>query len=594
MADHIIPQGEFLAYWTRLHSNDTILVQSGGTLYNTVIPHDVASVTLEEGAYVYVGFKTGKELNVLGPVYGYYQNSVNITLDLSERTPEDPIMISDWSLMPVDADLSVVISSSQAVGTYRLVGNAADFSKTITVTTSSDVLLGTVSQDSPELTHGLNRYTLDVNEADELCLTVSQNIPEGAKILRFKEGQLVDSNLSVAYDFVIPSTTFDQLVVLSGGKANGITLVDSSCMVNVLNGGVADGIKIVDGTLEVLQGGKASKVTIDGDGRIVIIRVAGGILDGVSTGYGLFTHLSVGDSGIVRNLDFMGFGLVDDDDSSFVIQAGGRLEDSILEPCYSTITKHEAVVMAGGAIYRVNIVGGWSNVICAVKVYGEAYDTELTGINAHLNLEEGSLAYNTVMRASSGFMTVAGAEAYDTDLKAGSLHVSSGGTVRNTRMTTEYNSYGEMPHAEIVVSEGGLALDTRITGGTLTVKQGGVASRTELSSTGHMNVNGGLAGEIVLTDGGVLEVEHNGVARDVHAVRDAVVKAGAGGTASAVSLGARNMLLVESKGRAEDVNVASGGYVYLQNGGILGGHMQLADGANVYAFEGGRIDFELS
>ena len=64
MADYIIDRWQFLQSWTRLKTNDTILVKAEGTMDNVTIPHDVASVTLEEGAYLTEGLKTGKELTI--------------------------------------------------------------------------------------------------------------------------------------------------------------------------------------------------------------------------------------------------------------------------------------------------------------------------------------------------------------------------------------------------------------------------------------------------------------------------------------------------------------------------------------------------
>ena len=185
MADYIIDRWQFLQSWTRLKTNDTILVKAEGTMDNVTIPHDVASVTLEEGAYLTEGLKTGKELTILGPVYEYFSGSPSfyLTLDFTERTTEEPIMISDWSLLNVNAFVSLCVRPSQGEGTYRLIGKAADFSKTVTVSYPGDIQLGTFSLDAPEFDYGIKHYTLSLNEADELCMTVSTSIPEGANIL---------------------------------------------------------------------------------------------------------------------------------------------------------------------------------------------------------------------------------------------------------------------------------------------------------------------------------------------------------------------------------------------------------------------------
>ena len=591
MADYIIANGENLFWYGDFKYNDTILVQSGGALGCVDIPRKVLSVTLEDGAFLSGWLKTGRELNVQGTVFdydnylfGFY--GLSLTLDISERMPEEAIMINDCSKLEM-ASLSLAVNHFQSEGTYRLLGNAAVFSETIMVLSSNEAFLGSVSLDNPEFDYGINHYTLHLNEADELCLTASSSIPEGVKILLFKDEQLVDDSLPFAYDVIFPSESFDQMVVLSGGLANGL-LVNEGGMLTVLDGGVAGTIHIDSGgTLEVLSGGIATDVVVEylygGD-----IRVVGGIIDGLRVDFAIYGNLYVGESGIIRNFGSGDYGVAC---MSLIVGSGGRMENGILSGLGYTLL-HENIVAAGGTIYRVILVDQCS-------VYGTAYETELKG-SAGLYLKDGGHAYGTVLNHHYAEMTVTGADAYNTEVRIGSMHVSSGGTVRDTRLNAQYTSFWKGDDevsglfGEIVVSEGGLSLDTMITAGTQTVKMGGMASRTELCSAGHMIVNGGLASETVLTDGGFLEVKYGGVVRDVHAVRDAAIKVGADGEASSVLIDDCNLMVVTSKGRAVDVNVASGGEVYLQKGAVLGGRMQLAEGAVVYAFDSSVIDFDLS
>ena len=593
MATFYVSESQYFWYWG-FQPGDTILVQTGGFLDYIEIPSDVASVTLEAGAGLNGWIRTAREFTVQGEIVC---NEAVLTLDISGRTPEDTVMVNDCSLMNLDA-LILCIGSDMAEGDYRVLGNAASFTDSIRVIDTRYKEYGTVSLTDPELYNGFNHYMLHLNEADELCLTVSSAIPEGAKILLFNDGKLVDTARSRVLDLIMPTDGYDQMIIMADGLANGI-LVSQDAVMTVMDGGVAESIHVDNGTLNVLSGGKATDVAIDNSATI---RVEGGIIDDIRTNYALFVDLYIGESGIIRNMDLCGFGLVDGDyrTSTFTVDAGGRLENSILSGSWSTILRHEALIKAGGTVFGVTLAGGREDVVICLVVYGESYDTVLIGENASLFLKEGGRAYGTVLNHYNAAMTVTRAEAVETEVKLGALHVSAGGTIRDTRLNAGYEMawngdgwvYGLF--GEIVVSEGGLSLDTLITAGSQTVKGGGVASRTELVSGGCMIVNGGLASETVLSDGGVLEVDRGGVALDVHAVRDAAIKVGAGGLASSVALDTCNMMVVASKGRAEDVNVAARGYVYLQDGGVLGGRMQLADGAVVYAFEGGGIDFDLS
>jgi len=596
MADYIISSGQFFDS-DYCGVNDEIIVQSGGLMNYTSIPQYASSVTLEEGVYL-LGVRIPVEINVQGTVAGFERNTLNI----SKRKPEDGLMLNDWSLLTNVSSLSLYVGSDQADGTYRLLGNAAGFDGTISLVDCFDAAIGELLLENPELDYEFRRYSLLLNEANELCLTVSSSLPESAGILLYKDGQLVDDSLQTVYDFDVPTDDYNHMFVVSGGYAEEIN-VYSGGLLTVMSGGVVDAVMVHLGMLEVSNGGKVKDLLL---GNInVTISVTGGEVDGIRDNMyaGANAKLYVGEYGIVRNAETNGFREV-------IVDSNGLIENSLV--AYGKI-----IALAGGTVSKIH--GIWQGE-ADISVYGTSYDVILNSPNAVMFLHDGGKAFGTLLNGRDVVMTVSGGSAIETEVRSGFLHVSSGGTLKDTRLNGQYGETlagGDFEYkilGEILVSEGGLSLGTKITAGSQTVSRGGIAERTEITSIGNMVVsNGGLASETSLSDdgrmvvskgglasetnllnGGRLTVDHGGVARDVHASRYGVIDVGRFGLASSVVLDGYNMMLVSGSGRVEDVEVASGAEVYLYNGAVLGGRMQVAEGAVVYAFEGGTIDFDLS
>ena len=224
MADYIIANGQTLSN-QNFGYGDTILVKNGGTLVDSVIPRDVVSVSLETGAILSGTIRTAKEVTTSGSVNA---SSADLILDISDRKPEEPIMVSAWSLLS-SKTLTVAVDSNQDKGTYRLFGNASGYSGTITVAYSFGTTLGTLSLENPELDFDITHYLLSLNEDNELCLTVSSNIPDTTSyVLLYRDTTLIDHAKSFS-GITIPGaddSAGNKLIVLKKGVADQITLHD--------------------------------------------------------------------------------------------------------------------------------------------------------------------------------------------------------------------------------------------------------------------------------------------------------------------------------------------------------------------------------
>ncbi len=149
-------------YWTKEYNSATgsydILVESRGqitlgdvkfatytdTIYNTgdIILNGDASfagnITIAEGTTNY------------GTSVGALQNNGNMDLNISVRVEDDGLLLNDWELVSGNGTYSITVDDKQVAGEYQLIGNAANFNKTITVRNEDGSKKGELSLDMEE------------------------------------------------------------------------------------------------------------------------------------------------------------------------------------------------------------------------------------------------------------------------------------------------------------------------------------------------------------------------------------------------------------------------------------------------------------
>ena len=81
---------------------------------------------------------------------GTLQNNGNIDFNISVRAEEDGILLNDWELVSGDGTYSITVDDKQVAGEYQLIGNAANFNKTITVRNEDGSKKGELSLDMEE------------------------------------------------------------------------------------------------------------------------------------------------------------------------------------------------------------------------------------------------------------------------------------------------------------------------------------------------------------------------------------------------------------------------------------------------------------
>ncbi|GCN37918.1 TPA: autotransporter adhesin Ag43 [Escherichia coli] len=221
-------------------------------------------------------------------------------------------------------------------------------------------------------------------------------------------------------------------------------------------------------------------------------------------------------------------------------------------------------------------------------VYGDAVRTTINKNGRQIVAAEGTA--NTTVVYAGGDQTVHG-HALDTTLNGGYQYVHNGGTASGTVVNSD---------SWQIIKEGGLADFTTVNqkgklqvnaGGTatnVTLKQGGAlvtsTAATVLGSNrlGNFSVENGMADNVVLENGGRLDVLSGHTATNTHVDEGGTLDVRSGGTATTVSMRAGSVLLADSgasisghyddgmfsigDGRAAGLTLGTGSVFTLQEG----------------------------
>ena len=115
-------------------------------------------------------------INLTGRIFGgTLLNNGIIDFNVSVRHEEDGVLLNDWTRVSGEGNYAVTVSARQTSGEYKLIGNATDFDKTITVRRDNGLTLGTLSLNQT-LKSGSLSLTLTRNEVtNTVSLTVESN-----------------------------------------------------------------------------------------------------------------------------------------------------------------------------------------------------------------------------------------------------------------------------------------------------------------------------------------------------------------------------------------------------------------------------------
>ena len=205
------------------------------------------------------------------------------------------------------------------------------------------------------------------------------------------------------------------------------------------------------------------------------------------------------------------------------------------------------------------------------KVAGAILLLGMTGTASAATYDESQVTYYEPLTLNSGDIANSAAVS-----SGGTLNVNSGGLASSSNVGGSYFAGYYVP--TINVNNGGVATDTSITsGGHLIINSGGSATRTTVNSGGFINVNsGGTAASVTQTSGGALQTTTDATVSGTNALGAFSVS---GGQASNVLLENGGYLNVQNGQSADNTTIRLGGALQVYNGGTATQVVQSSGGA---------------
>ena len=247
---------------TAVTSGGTMCVSSGGVQNEVRVLSD-GSVTVSSG-----GKLTGKLTLSSGAVVTVSSGGI-VDFDLMQTSAGASALVSNLSVIKGSPKYTLTVGSGSEMprpGTYSLAAGAAEFTKTITVTDSFGVKLGTLTAGGAAFNDRGLDYTLALNGA-ELSVTVAESTLFTGDLTWEKRIDAGSSAFNV--NIVDPG----RLYVLSGGTANQVRVNPGGRFI-VSKGAEASDLSIGFGGLLTVNGGAVSRVSIVSTGSMSVINDA--------------------------------------------------------------------------------------------------------------------------------------------------------------------------------------------------------------------------------------------------------------------------------------------------------------------------------
>ena len=239
------------------------------------------SVTIAAGGVITGEFDIRAEATVTADAGGI------VDFDISGLAAGQSVILNNIELVGGTPDYSLTVGDNQAVGNYKLAGNAAGFNKTLTVKDSAGTDLGTLAVDGDIVGYSGKVYGLKLTD-NMLTVTVANGSSDTVFMGTVEnETKVITSGMSAlgatvkdAGVFIIESdgrarntlvSAGGNMVITSDANISGVT-IESGGVVNVQSDGIADTVVVNGGQLYLESAGWAfhySKGKLVSSGTIV-------------------------------------------------------------------------------------------------------------------------------------------------------------------------------------------------------------------------------------------------------------------------------------------------------------------------------------
>ena len=309
---------------TAVTSGGTMCVSSGGVQNEVRVLSD-GSVTVSSG-----GKLTGKLTLSSGAVVTVSGGGI-VDFDLMRTSAGASALVSNLSVINGAPKYTLTVGSGADLprtGTYSLAAGAAEFTKTITVTDSFGVKLGTIEVGGEAFNDRGLDYTLALN-GDELSVTVAEstlftgdltwekrigagssalnvNIGDPGRLYLLSGGTANQVRVNPGGRFIVSkgaeagdiSVGFSGLLTVNGGTVSRVSIVSTGSM-SVINDAAASGIRVLDGGIMTVSKGCKLTGTLELNNGADVTVSSGGII-----GFDL-TQIKAGAAALVNGISLI-------------------------------------------------------------------------------------------------------------------------------------------------------------------------------------------------------------------------------------------------------------------------------------------------
>ncbi|MBR2509950.1 MAG: AIDA repeat-containing protein [Lentisphaeria bacterium] len=422
--------------------------------------------------------------------------AADVVFDLSCRSVTDSYIVNNISFLDARS-FSITVAENQALGMYKLAGNAANFNRTITI---GNVNLA-VGQNS--VTVGKYDYSLVVNNSI-LYLSVKAASNTGNKVKVYDDDEL-KKQADVMTGEVLNAAGNNSMHVSKGGIAKN-TFADSKTYIYISSGGITSNSFVSGGGEFVSSGGIASGTvlsSIPGEPKkhwtagMQAVYSSGSAIDTV---VGMTAVQYVYSGGTALNTVIESNGKVYYSSGAYAsgvtVHAGGGFTVSIYggddETFLSGTNVKGTFKLENGVGSNLAIAGQWVSLF----ENGNIYATQPNVIC----VSNGGIVSKTTIFNRATLLVYSGGVAYDTVLENGGFRVNSSGIAYRTVVDGGWfcvESYGVANSNTVInnggmyVSSAGVANSTTVNNGKIDVDSCGTLNEFTLHRNGQMTVSGG-------------------------------------------------------------------------------------------------------
>ncbi|MBO7328449.1 MAG: AIDA repeat-containing protein, partial [Lentisphaeria bacterium] len=366
-------------------------------------------------------------------------------------------LINDLSLISGGVNYTITVDSDQRSGQWKLAGNAADFTKTLTVRDTYGNIYGTITVNKESFEYDSRSYTLTVSNGD-LILTISE--PSDPRVNIYSSGVLVSSGTYISG--IVLSSYLDSAAVSSMGVLESAT-VSSGAYVQILSGGSIVDATVTDGG-RLYVSGKAENLQVLSRGDVRVF-----------SGLALDTEVFAG--------------------GSFGVEYGSAVDTVIYSGAAVWLTpygEYQNTLLHSGGCLQYN-----GNVVTVLN--GES------GTIGGVTIDSGS--YYSTLRFSG--------ESENLVISAGSVVLLENAFLKNVSVDADLSLGSGARVSELLLEHGGLSLYYSTFADHVTVGSYGtvrlwspdaVLSAVEILSSGRVEVEEGTIMDTVISSGGMLMV----------------------------------------------------------------------------------------